>query len=285
MITAVILVNALTLGLETVPSVMARHGGLLHLVDRVALYIFVVELLAKVYVHRTGFARDPWNLFDAVIVGISLVPHSGGLSVLRALRILRALRLISVVPSLRRVVSALLGAMPGMASIAVLLALVLYVAAVMATKLYGADSPEYFGDLGSSLFTLFQVMTGEAWSEVAREVMRQHPSAWIFFVIFILICTFVVLNLFIAVVVRAMEEDNDEEAEHIATAVKELHHESTALLLSEIAALRIELRAMHRDHDHGTGDAPVCDTNTHDHRDHAESQDDARAAADHPRPS
>lgn len=236
-IIAVILINAATLGLETFPAVIERYGTVLHLVDHLALYIFVAELLAKIYAERLRFLRDPWNVFDAAIVGIALLPVSGNLSVLRALRILRALRLISVVPSLRRVVSALLRALPGMSSIVLLLSLVMYVAAVMSTKLYGEAAPGYFGSLQTSLFTLFQTMTGEAWPDIAREVMATHPSAWIFFVIFILVCSFVVLNLFMAVVVSAMEEESAEER-------AELEHHSTAttrLILDELAALRREV--------------------------------------------
>jgi voltage-gated sodium channel len=210
-IVAVILVNAATLGLETVPAVVARHGGLLTLIDHLALYVFVAELVAKMYVERWRFLRDPWNVFDALIVGVALLPATGGLSVLRSLRILRALRLLSVVPSLRRVVSALLRAMPGMSSIVLLLSLVLYVAAVMATKLYGQTAPERFGNLPASLFTLFQTMTGDDWGNIAREVMTRHPSAWIFFTAFILVSTFIVLNLFMAVVVSAMEEESAAE--------------------------------------------------------------------------
>ncbi|WP_084774674.1 ion transporter [Nonomuraea candida] len=207
----VILINAVTLGLETFPSVVERHGALLTVVDHVALYIFTVELLAKLYVERTAFLRDPWNIFDTLIVAVAFASTTGGLSVLRALRILRVLRLLSVVPSLRRVVSALLRAMPGMSSIVVLLSLVLYVAAVMATKLYGQTAPDRFGTLPTSLFTLYQTMTGDDWGNIAREVMSRHPTAWIFFTIFILVCTFVVLNLFLAVVVSAMDEENAEE--------------------------------------------------------------------------
>ncbi|PKK15365.1 ion transporter [Thermomonospora sp. CIF 1] len=246
-IIAVILINAAALGLETVPQVAAHHGPLLQAIDRIALAIFVIELAAKACAYRTGFVRDPWNLFDAAIVGISLVPHSAGLSVLRALRILRALRLISTVPSMRRVVSALLSAIPGMASIAALLMLVLYVAAVMAAKLYGATNPEYFGDLGSSLFTLFQVMTGESWSNVARAVMDHHPWAWLFFVGFILVCTFVVLNLFIAVVVRAMEEGEAAASQRAAHPDK-ASQADIALLLAEISALRAEIQALRKTH-------------------------------------
>ncbi|MEV5410364.1 ion transporter [Thermopolyspora sp. NPDC052614] len=232
LIIGVILFNAATLGVETSATMVDRYGWYLHVLDQIALYVFVVEMLAKLYVYRLRFFTDPWNLFDAAIVSISFIPAAGEVSVLRALRILRALRLISAVPSLRRVVAALLSAIPGMASIALLLALVLYVAAVMAAKLFGATSPEFFGDLPTSLFTLFQMMTGDAWSDIAREVMAQHPMAWVFFIVFVLICTFVVLNLFIAVVVNAMEEEHKAE-EAVDDAI-----------LTQIAELRAELREM-----------------------------------------
>lgn len=236
-IIAVIVTNAATLGLETSAVAVERYGTALTVVDHLALYVFVAELAAKLYAYRLRFFRDPWNLFDTVIVAVSLLPTAGGLSVLRALRILRALRLISVVPSLRRVVTALLTAVPGMTSIVLLLGLVLYVAAVMGTKLYHATAPEYFGDLPTSLFTLFQMMTGDAWSDITREVMDEHPSAWVFFVLFMLVCTFVVLNLFIAVVVSAME---DEHAEESVQATRDLG----VTVLAELAALRAEVREL-----------------------------------------
>jgi voltage-gated sodium channel len=237
----VIVVNAVTLGLETSKSVMAGFGGLLHAIDHVILGIFVVELALRLYAHGWRFFRDPWNVFDFLIVAISVIPTSGPFSVLRALRILRALRLISAVPAMRRVVTGLLAAVPGMASIGALLSLIIYVAAVMATKLFGGISPEYFGDLGTTLFTLFQTMTGEAWPDIAREVMAQAPLAWIFFVIYILISSFAVLNLFIAVIVSGMEKSvtNDlveAEDRHAADQAR-----SDALILEEIRALRQEI--------------------------------------------
>ncbi|MEU0566780.1 ion transporter [Nonomuraea sp. NPDC005983] len=238
-IIALILVNAATLGLETIPAVVRPFGHLLTLVDHAALYVFVAELLAKIYVERTRFVRDPWNLFDTVIVAIALAPMAGGLSVLRSLRILRALRLLSVVPSLRRVVSALLRAMPGMSSIVLLLSLVLYVAAVMATKMYGEATPDRFGSLPTSLFTLYQTMTGDDWGNIAREVMTQHPSAWIFFTIFILVCTFVVLNLFMAVVVSAMDEESAEER-------AAMEDTSMQLILKELGELRREVAELRK---------------------------------------
>ncbi|MEK7395023.1 MAG: ion transporter, partial [Fibrobacterota bacterium] len=153
--TTVILLNAVTLGLETSPAVMAHIGGLLGFLDKLALVYFTVEVVLRVGVQRLRYFRTGWNLFDFSIVAISLLPHSGGLSVLRALRILRALRLFSTVPSLKRVVIALTAAMPGMASIAVVLAVLFYVSAVLSTKLFGTDFPNLFGHLGHSLYTLF----------------------------------------------------------------------------------------------------------------------------------
>ncbi|MEV1172222.1 ion transporter [Nonomuraea sp. NPDC049784] len=241
-IVGVILLNAATLGLETFPAVVAGYGHLLTAVDHVALYIFAAELLAKVYVERSRFVRDPWNIFDTLIVVTAFIPHSGGLSVLRSLRILRALRLLSVVPSLRRVVSALLRAMPGMSSIVVLLGLVLYVAAVMATKLYGDTAPQRFGSLPTSLFTLYQTMTGDDWGNIAREVMSVHPSAWIFFTIFILVCTFVILNLFMAVVVSAMDEESAEER----AVLEDTTTANTQRILEELAELRKEVAQLRR---------------------------------------
>ncbi|MEV0994251.1 ion transporter [Nonomuraea sp. NPDC050202] len=249
-IIGVILINAATLGLETFPAVVEEYGTILAVVDHVALYIFTAELVAKLYVERASFVRDPWNLFDTLIVAIAFASTNGGLSVLRALRILRVLRLLSVVPSLRRVVSALLRAMPGMSSIVVLLSLVLYVAAVMATKLYGQTAPDRFGSLPTSLFTLYQTMTGDDWGNIAREVMSRHPTAWIFFTIFILVCTFVVLNLFLAVVVSAMDEENAEERaalEDTSAHIMEDTRAHTQQILDELSELRkevAELRAL-----------------------------------------
>lgn len=243
-ITVVILLNAVTLGAETSHTVMARAGGLLHTIDKIALTIFVVELLLKLYAYRLSFFRNAWNWFDFIIIGISLLPAAGGLSVLRAFRVLRVLRLISIVPSMRRVVTALLAAIPGMASIVGLLSLVMYVAAVMSTKLFGVTSPEYFGDLGKSLWTLFQVMTGEAWPEIARTVMAQHPMAWLFFLIYILISTFVVLNLFLAVMVSAMEGARGEEEERVHLQEREQDKATDAVILDELAALREEIRSL-----------------------------------------
>jgi voltage-gated sodium channel len=240
-IISVIVFNAVTLGLETSPGIVEEFGGLLHVADRAALAIFVIELLLRIHAYGWAFFKDAWNIFDLVIIAIAVVPATGEFSVLRALRILRVLRLISVVPAMRRVVGGLLAAVPGMASIAALLALVLYVAGVMATKLFQHLQPENFGNMGTTLFTLFQIMTGEGWPDIARELMTKAPLAWIFFVTYIIVSSFAVLNMFIAVVVngmdRGMTEDLVEAEEKHAAEQKA----SDDLLLTEIRALRTEI--------------------------------------------
>jgi voltage-gated sodium channel len=238
-ITTVIVVNAVILGAATSARLTDQFGGLLDLLDRIALSIFVVELLARLYVYRWRFYRDPWNCFDFLVVGIALLPAATGFSVVRALRLLRLFRLISVIPSMRRVVSTLLAAIPGVASIVGLLVLLVYVAAVMGTTLFGEASPTYFGDLGRSLWTLFQVTTGEAWPDVAADVMAEQPMAWLFFLVFILVSTFVVLNLFLAVIVSAMDSVRDSESDVQQAA-------DTAAILTEISALRQEMVALRR---------------------------------------
>jgi voltage-gated sodium channel len=243
-IIVVILLNAVTLGLETSSSVVARFGSVLTFLDHAALMIFVVELSLRLYAFGWKFFRDPWNIFDLVIVCIAVVPATGPFSVLRALRVLRILRLVSMVPAMRRVVNGLLTSIPGMMSIMALLALVLYVAGVMATKMFGPVQPENFGDLGTSLFTLFQVMTGEAWPDIARELMKEQPMAWIFFVVYILVSSFAVLNLFIAVVVSGMEQEMTDDVLEAEEKNAAAQAASDQLLLTEIRALREEVAAM-----------------------------------------
>ncbi|MEQ8657424.1 MAG: ion transporter [Hyphomicrobiales bacterium] len=253
-ITALIILNAITLGLETSDTVMAQFGPILLFVDELVLWVFVVELALRFYVYRTKFFHDPWRIFDFVIVSIALMPTTGALSVLRALRILRVLRLVSMVPSLRRVVGGLIAALPGMGSITVLLTLIFYVFSVVATKLYGTgegacetvagrcdELVQWFGTLPASAYSLFQIMTLESWSMgIVRPVMEVHPYAWAFFIPFILCTTFTVLNLFIGIIVSAMQ------AEHEATAEQERADlgEEQKVILSEIRALRTEVAEM-----------------------------------------
>jgi voltage-gated sodium channel len=245
LVIALILVNAVLLGLETWPAAMSSAGGLIVGLDRTILVIFVVELLARLYVHRAAFWRDPWSVFDFLVVAIALVPASGPFAVLRALRVLRVLRLLTMVPSMRRVVGALLAAIPGLGSIALVLLIIYYVFAVIATNLFAASHPEWFGSLGLSLYTLFQIMTLESWSMgIARPVMEQFPHAWIFFVLFILVATFTMLNLFIAIIVNAMQNVNDAEHSEATAAAESLRAHAEADMHAEFRALREEMRQL-----------------------------------------
>ncbi len=206
-IIAVILFNAVILGLETVKPVMERWGNLIVLLDRICLSIFVIEIAAKLFALGPRFFRNGWNIFDFVIVGIALIPAAQGLSVLRALRILRVLRVISAAPRLRRVVEGFITALPGMASVFLLIGIIYYIGAVIATKLFAASFPEWFGHLGASAYSLFQIMTLESWSMgIVRPVMEVYPLAWAFFVPFILMTTFAVMNLLIGLIVNSMQE-------------------------------------------------------------------------------
>jgi len=244
-IIALILVNAVLLGLETWPPAMAAAGTAITLADKVILSIFVVEIAIRLYVHRLAFWRDPWSVFDFSVIAIALVPASGQFAVLRALRVLRVLRLLTIVPSMRRVVGALLSAIPGLGSIALVLAILYYVCTVIATNLFAANYPEWFGHIGRSLYTLFQIMTLESWSMgIVRPVMESHPYAWAFFIPFILIATFTMLNLFIAVIVNAMQSYNDAEHGSVAEAVDNSRQHIEADLHAEFARLHAEIRSL-----------------------------------------
>ena len=247
----VIVINAIGLGLETIPMVSERIGPLLSLIDNVALVIFVLEISTKLLAYRLGYFRDPWNVFDFTIVGVALLPMGGGLSVMRALRILRAVRIISVVPSMRRVVEGLLHAIPSLGAVIALLAIIFYIAAVMATKLFGSEFDELFGNLPRSLFTLFQIMTLENWADGAvRPIMKVYPYAWLFFIPFILMVTFSVLNLFIAIIVNAMEQAAKDDTEMLHEDAEKLHEDArqqtrqNEMLAQEMRALREEIAAL-----------------------------------------
>ena len=241
---AVILVNAVTLGLETSDRIYAAAGPLLEATDRAALVFFTLELTLRLWAHRLQFFKGGWNLFDLAIVAVSWVPAAGAFSVLRSLRILRALRLISVVPQMRSVIGALLKALPGMGAIGAVLALVFYVSSVMATQLFGDTFPQWFGSVGMSMFSLFQIMTLESWSMgIARPVMEVFPHAWLFFVPFVVVTSFTVLNLFIALIVNSMQAVQADDMER-AVRAEEMAHDEREQLLVMLEQLRQEIREL-----------------------------------------
>jgi voltage-gated sodium channel len=235
-ILGVIIFNAVVLGMETSDDLMARIGWLITTIDDVCLTIFVIEILLKFIAYRFGFFRSGWNVFDFLIVGIALVPAAQGLSVLRALRILRVLRVISVAPSLRRVVEGFVRALPGMGSVFLLMAMLFYIGAVMATKLFGDSFPDWFGNLGRSGYSLFQIMTLESWSMgIVRPVMEVYPYAWAFFVPFIMVTTFAVVNLLVGLIVNSMQDAHQAEDNERTDAYRDE-------VLSRLEAIEARLR-------------------------------------------
>ena len=240
-ITTLIVINAVILGMMTSASIMAVAGPFLNALDVAILAVFVVEIAMRIFAFGGRFFRDPWGLFDLFVVVIALAPGSREFTVLRALRILRVLRLISVIPTLRRVVGGLIAALPGMGSVVFLMIIIFYVFSVMATSLYGETFPDWFGTVGGSAYSLFQVMTLESWSMgIVRPVMDVHPYAWAFFVPFIMITSFAVLNLFIGIIVSGMQQDVESEA----AAGRDALMEEQVSMHDDIKALRAEVQAL-----------------------------------------
>ncbi|MEO9651326.1 MAG: ion transporter [Roseobacter sp.] len=213
LVIAMIIFNAVLLGMETSNALMEQAGGLIATLDKLCLAFFVVEIVLKLIARGGRFFKSGWNIFDVLIVGAALVPGSQTISVLRALRILRVLRVISVAPSLRRVVEGFVTALPGMGSVFLLMAIIFYIGSVIATKLFAHSFPQWFGSLPQSGYTLFQVMTLESWSMgIVRPVMEIYPYAWAFFVPFIMVTTFAVVNLLVGLIVNSMQDAHQQEA-------------------------------------------------------------------------
>ena len=251
-ILGVIIFNAITLGLGTSDRIDAKFGDLLFVIDKTVLTIFVIELSLKLYAYGLSFFKSAWNIFDLFVVSVGLLPQTDSLSALRGLRVIRALRLLSVVPQMRAVVQALLDALPGMGAVIIMLSIVYYVFGVMATIMYGDMFDVWFGTLGRSLYSLFQIMTLESWSMgIVRPVMEEFPRAWAFFVPFIIITAFSVLNLFIGLLVNTMQSAVEADAEEEFGRLRELVKVETDQvdahvieLQQEVSALRQEIRAV-----------------------------------------
>ncbi len=213
LVVSAITLNAIILGIETFPSVMATHGELLHHIDLVFVAFFVIELAMRIYVHRLRFFhyREGWNWFDFLIVGFTLMPFMGNVSALRAFRILRALRLLSTIPALRKVITGILRAVNDFAAVLAVLIVVNYVAAVMASKMFGESFPDRFGNVGTSLFTLFQIMTLDAWTDIANPIIEKYPAATIFFVGYICVTVFLLLSIIVGIAANAMHNTEDQD--------------------------------------------------------------------------
>jgi voltage-gated sodium channel len=224
---AVIVLTAVLVGLETSPSLMARHGALFETLDLLVQIFFVVEIVVRMLacwprVHT--FFRDGWNVFDLAVVATSLLPQAGAFAmVARLARLLRVTRLVSVFPELRLIIGTMLRSVPSMGHVIVLLSLLIYVYGVLGFYLFSEHDPERWGTLGAAFLTLFQILTLEGWVEVQAGVLEAQPWAWIYFGSFVFVGVFVVVNLFIAVVINNLESvklehqaDDDRQSPHHA---------------------------------------------------------------------
>lgn len=243
-IIGLIILNGIILGMETSPSIMAQVGETLLFIDNLILGVFVIEIILKLYAHRWRFFTQWWRIFDFIIVGIALLPLGEGFAALRVFRVLRVLRIISVVPSMRRVVEGLLEAIPGIMSVLVIIAIVFYVFMVMGTHLFAHSFPEWFGTLGETAYTLFQIMTLESWSMgIVRPVMEVYPFAWVYFIAFIMVTTFTMLNLFIAIIVNAMHKSADESAEESRLETRAIIMALERHVLAKLEEIDLHLQA------------------------------------------
>lgn len=242
-IVLVLLLNAVTLGLETSEQVEAVYGHVIDQINDIIPFIFVVEVGLRFFARGARFFRETWNIFDVIIISVSFTPSGSAFTAIRALRILRVLHVISVVPRMRHVVAAMVRSLPQIGSILGLLCIIFYIGSVIFTHLYGKDYPELFGSIGYSMLTLFQLMTLEGWSsEVVRPVMETHPHSVMLFIPFMLMTAFAMLNLFTAVLVDSMQilqqnythERTEQETAQIITS-------ELLSVKSDIAELRREM--------------------------------------------
>ncbi|KAA8709838.1 ion transporter [Helicobacter canis] len=214
LVLSIIILDSIVLGALTFSFL--KNNSILIAIDRICLLFFCIEMCVKILVLRKEFFLSKWNLFDLCIVVLSVLPTTiiGNIAILRLFRVLRAARLSSSVPQLRFVIAVITRSIPSVVSIGVLLLLVYYIYAVLGTQLFATAAPEYFGDLGKSFFTLFQVMTGESWSgAIARPIMRIYPYAWIYFISYMIIVSFIVLNMVIGVIVDSISEIKAQKLE------------------------------------------------------------------------
>ncbi len=220
-IIGLILVNGVIVGLETSPEIMARWGYLLHLGNWVVVGAFVIEASLKIYSVAPRWSRyfgDGWNVFDFSVVVASLIPASGGLAtVARLARLLRVLRLVSTLPQLRLIIATLMRSIPSMGHVIMLMAIIFYIYAVLGYNFFHNHDPQHWGNLPLSLLTLFRIVTLEDWTDVMYTAMEFHPAAWLYFVSFVILGTFIVINLFIAVVLNNLDEAKAERLREIET--------------------------------------------------------------------
>ncbi len=243
-ILGLIIFNAITMGLETFPAVEQRFGGVIGFIDDVILAIFTLELALKLIAFDVRFFKSGWNIFDFIVVGICYLPVGEVFSVLRSLRVLRVFRLVSGIPRLRVIVEAMLHSLPSLGWIIMFAVILLYVFGIIGHQLFGANNPELFGSLGASMYTMFEVMTVEGWNGTAREVGQTFEYFYLFFIPFLLVGSYTVLNMVVGVIVNSVESVQSEEQSAIEEEAREEAKKMNQLLLIEIRELKEQVREL-----------------------------------------
>lgn len=211
-IVLIILINSIVLGLITSDAIYAKFGKILEFILSTCVAIFTVEILLRIIAKGWRFFLNGWNIFDFVLVSIALMPETGAAITFRVFRVMRALRMVSSFKKLRHIVSAILVSAPHVFWAAVLLMIIFYIFGIMGQNLFHEEFPQWFGTLGETVYTLFQVTTLESWSMgIARPVMKVFPWAWMYFVPFVMISSYIVLNVVVGVVVNATSDLSDDD--------------------------------------------------------------------------
>ena len=209
-IIALILLSGALLGLGTSPSMVDRYGDALVLGNQLILGVFVVEAALKITARAPQPQRyfsDGWNVFDFTIIVFALIPATGSFAMIARLgRLLRVLRLISAIKELRLIVGALVRSIPSVANIMMLMSIIVYIYAIIGYHLFHEADPTHWRTLGISLLSLFRIITLEDWTDIMYAAMEHHGLAWLYFLSFVVGGTFVVANLFIAVVINNLDK-------------------------------------------------------------------------------
>lgn len=258
-ILVVIILNAILIGLQTIPAINNAAGFILEILDYIFLGIFIIEMILKLIAYRLSYFKDGWNWFDMLIILVSVFSNLSFLSsfrvfrifrVFRSLKAMRSMRMVSSLRHLRVIVVAIGRSIPSIAWTGMLLILIYYIFSIIGVTLFGEAFPDWFGDIGKSMYTLFQVMTLESWSMgISRPVMEVFPLAWIYFVPFVLISSFIVMNVVVGIVVNAISEVAEETKKFIPEKKTEEKPEESSdkqNIAKELSALKEHISALEK---------------------------------------
>jgi len=236
--TSIIIFYAMVLGFDTLEEASRPYGNILYVFDTFVTIYFVIELAIKMSAEDKflDFFKSGWNVFDFIIVFITLIPleNSSFAAIARLMRVFRILRLFTARPELKSIIDMLVKAIPSIIDIVILMFIIFYIYAIIGSFIFSNLPSGLWNNFLTSMLTLFRILTFEDWTDVMYEAMEVYPWAWVYFVSFIIIAAFVFFNLFVAVIIGEMQKMQDEGRK------EELHneHEKITLLLKEVKELK-----------------------------------------------